>query len=63
MSSKENNKNAGNINATKEYQGAAKKFLGGNSQLSGRTYDATGRDLIHQFAEATKAIADCVGQE
>jgi len=63
MTSKENNKNAGNANATKEYQGAAKNFLGGNSQLLGQTYDVTGRDFIHQFAETTKAIADYVEQE
>jgi hypothetical protein len=63
MTSKENNKNAGNANATKEYQGAANKLLGGNSQLLGQTYDVTGRDFIHQFAGTTKAIADYVEQE
>jgi len=62
MASKENNKNAGNTNATKEYHGAGKKFLGGNSHLSGKTYDVTGRDSIHQFAETTKAITDYIGQ-
>ena len=62
MASKENNENAGNTNATKEYHGAGKKFLGGNSQLSGKTYDVTGRESIHQFAETTKAIADYIGQ-
>jgi hypothetical protein len=56
-----NNKNAGNTDTSKEYQGSAKMFLGGDSQLSGRTYDVTGRDSIHQFAETTKAITDYVG--
>jgi hypothetical protein len=62
MASKENNKNVGNTNAMKEYKGAGKKFLARNSQLSGKTYDVTGRDSIHQFAETTKAIADYIGQ-
>jgi hypothetical protein len=33
------------------------------SQLSGWTYDVTGRDSTHHFAETTKAITDYVGQE
>ncbi len=63
MATKENNKNAGNTSQQKECTGGAKKFLGGNSQLHGRTYDVTSRDSIHQFTETTKAIADYVGQE
>jgi hypothetical protein len=60
MASKENNKNAANTNPSKEYQGGAKKFLGGKSPLSGRMYDVTRRDSIHQFAKTTKAITNYV---
>jgi hypothetical protein len=37
MALKENNKNASNTNPSKEYQGGAKKFLGGNTSPTGRT--------------------------
>jgi hypothetical protein len=54
LTSKENNKNAGNTNATKENHGVGKKFLGGNSQLSGKPYNVAGRDSIHQFEKKQK---------
>jgi hypothetical protein len=55
----ENNKNSGNIG--KEYHG--KHFTGANSSLTGKIFDVTGRDAIHQFADTMKAIADYVGQQ
>jgi hypothetical protein len=53
----ENNENAGNI------PGGNKKFIGGNQNLSGKTFEVTNREAIHQFSETLKAIADYVGQE
>jgi hypothetical protein len=40
-----------------------KKFVGGNINLSGKIFDVTSRDAVHQFSETIKAIADYVGQE
>ena len=31
--------------------------------LTGKIFDVTGRDAIHQFADMLKAIADYVGQQ
>jgi hypothetical protein len=45
---------------TKENQG--KKFNGGNSSLSGKIFDVSSRDAIHQFADTVKTIAGHVGQ-
>jgi len=56
---KKNNKNSGNTG--KEYHG--KRFTGANSSLTGKIFDVTGRDAIHQFADTLKAIADYVGQQ
>jgi hypothetical protein len=55
---KENNKNLQNVQ--REYK---KKFMGGNTNLSGKIFDVTSRDTVHQFSETIKAIADFVGQE
>jgi len=54
---KDNNKN----NTTKEYP--QKKFVGGNSNLSGKIFDVSSKDAIHQFAKTLKAIADYVGRQ
>jgi hypothetical protein len=64
-STKENNKNASNAQGTQNYNGSKmnKKFLGRNSQLQGKTFEITSRDVVHQFADMIKAIADYVGQE
>jgi hypothetical protein len=32
-------------------------------QSSGKIFDVTSRDAVHQFSETIKAIADYVGQE
>jgi hypothetical protein len=62
MSAKENNKNASytqNAGGTQK-----KKFLGGNTNLAGKTFQLTSlRDCVHQYAETIKVIADYVGQE
>jgi len=55
---KGNNKNLQNVQ--RDYK---KKFVGGNTNLSGRIFDVTSRDAVHQFSETIKAIADYVGQE
>jgi hypothetical protein len=55
---KENSKNLQNVQ--REYK---KKFMGGNTNLSGKIFDVTSRDAVHQFSETIKAIADYVGQE
>jgi hypothetical protein len=55
---KENNKNLQNVQ--QEYK---KKFMGGNTNLSGKIFDVMSRDAVHQFSETIKAIADYVGQE
>jgi hypothetical protein len=53
---KENNKNAGNTQLNK------KKFMGGNINLQGKTFELTSsRDCVHQYAETVKPIADYVG--
>jgi len=64
-STKENNKNASNAQGTQSNSGLKmnKNFLGGNTQLHGKTFEITSRDAIHQFADTVKAIADYVGQE
>jgi len=41
----------------------SKKFSGGNTNLSGKFFDVSSQDSIHQFADTMKAIADYVGQE
>lgn len=53
---KENNKNAAN----RKHAG---KFMGGNQNLHGKTFEINGKDAVHQFADTVKAIADYVGQE
>ncbi len=53
---KENNKNTAN----KKY---TNKFVGGNPNLHGKTFEISGKDTVHQFADTVKAIADYVGQE
>jgi hypothetical protein len=56
---KENNKNSGNT--AKENYG--KRFIGANASLTGKIFDVTGRDAIHQFADTLKVTADYVGQQ
>jgi len=46
----------------KEYK-INKKFIGGNAQLQGKIFEISSKDVVHQFAETVKAIADYVGQE
>lgn len=58
---KENNKNAGNLPSSR-YK-TNKKFMGGNTNLQGKVFEITARDAVHQFTETMKAIADYVGQE
>jgi hypothetical protein len=53
---KENNKNTAN----KKY---TNKFVGGNPKLHGKTFEISGKDAVHQFADTVKAIADYIGQE
>jgi hypothetical protein len=48
------------LTTTKGYQG--KKFVGGNSSLSGKIFDVSSRDAIHQYADTIKAIADYARQ-
>jgi len=56
MSAKENNKNAGNSQNAGGTQ--KKKFLGGNINLAGKTFELTSsRDCVHQYAETVKR--DC----
>jgi hypothetical protein len=59
---KENNKNAGNVQGGGAYK-TNKKFMGGNTNLQGKVFEISSRDAVHQFAETVKAIADYVGQE
>jgi hypothetical protein len=59
---KENNKNAGNVQGGGAYK-TNKKFVGGNTNLQGKVFEISSRDAVHQFAETVKAIADYVGQE
>jgi hypothetical protein len=37
--------------------------MGGNQSLSGKVFEVTSREAIHQFAKTLKSIADYVGQE
>ena len=62
MSVKENNKNASNTQNAGGRQ--KKKFLGGNTNLAGKSFQLTSsRDCVHQYAETIKVIADYVSQE
>jgi hypothetical protein len=62
MSTKENNKNARNVQGGRAFK-TNKKFMGGNTNLQGKVFEISSRDAVHQFAETVKAIADYVGQE
>jgi hypothetical protein len=57
---KENNKNISNI---PQWDTSRKKFVGGNASLSGRIFDISSKDAVHQFSETVKVIVDYVGQE
>jgi len=57
---KENNKNISNI---PQRDTSRKKFVGGSASLSGRIFDISSKDAVHQFSETVKAIVDYVGQE
>jgi hypothetical protein len=59
-STKENNKNAGNILGVKE---GSNEFAGGNLSLQGKIFDVSSKEAIHQFAKTVKAIANCFSQE
>jgi hypothetical protein len=49
MVAKENNKNASNTQNADGTQ--KKKFLGGNTNLAGKTFELTSsRDCVHQYA-------------
>ncbi len=58
---KENNKNTSNTGGG-GFKGA-KKFVGGNVNLQGKTFEINSREAVHQFTDTIKVIADYVGQE
>ena len=60
--SKENNKNLINAN-NGNGQKSNKRFMGGNISLQGKTFEISSRDVLRQFTETLKVIADYVGQE
>jgi hypothetical protein len=62
-STKENDKNASNTQGVQGGSKINKKFIGGNAQLQGKIFEISSKDVVHQFAETVKAIADYVGQE
>ncbi len=38
------------------HQDYKKKFMGGNTNFSGKIFDVTSRDAVHQFSETIKAV-------
>ena len=60
--SKENNKNLINAN-NGNGQKSNKRFMGGNISLQRKTFEISSRDVVRQYTETLKVIADYAGQE
>jgi hypothetical protein len=56
---KENNKSASNMGGCK----GTKKFTRGNTSLQGKVFEISAKDVMHQFTDTIRVIADYVGQE